>query len=349
MASPNISNSPAVPRVQITNPRKFTAILVGAAAIVAIIAKLLWGSSSIQAAGDFTVESGQAAQVIGKRLAADGYVSSTLPWRYAIWRAGDAGAIQAGTYRLEAGERIASVVERMKGGIVIPDELTITYPEGFTLQQVAARTAARGISTEEEFIAAAKVGPFADSFAFLKDLPADRSLEGYLFPDTYRVLKNDQPADVLRRLLGNFDKKMTPELRQEAVDHKRTLDEVVIMASIIEREINRPADLAKVADVLWKRFDANAGLAADATVRYILNKWDGALTVQDLAIDSPYNTRKYRGLPPTAIGNPGLTAILAALRPEQTDFYYYLSAPDGETIFAKTNDEHNRNKDKYLK
>lgn len=336
-------------RLQITNPKKFAAIVVGMIILLGIAAKLIWGSSVIQQAGDFTVETGQAASRVGQELKNDGYITSALSWRYAIFRAGDASSIKAGTYRLEKGETIASVVGRMNRGIVVPDELTITYPEGFTIKQIAARTAARNIGTEEEFIAAATVGPFADSFSFLKDLPPDRSLEGYLFPDTYRVFKNDKPEDVIRRMLGNFDAKVTPELRQEAIDQKRTPDEVVNMASIIEREINRTADLAKVAGVLWQRFDDHVGLGADATIRYALNKWDGVLTVQDLDLDSPYNTRRYRGLPPTAIGNPGLTAILAALRPAKTDFYYYLSAPDGETIFAKTNDEHNRNKAKYLR
>jgi UPF0755 protein len=108
-------------------------------------------------------------------------------------------------------------------------------------------------------------------------------------------------------------------------------------------------DLARVAGVLWQRYEDGVGLDADATVRYALNKWDGPLTVADLASDSPYNTRRWKGLPPGPISNPGLRAILAAAHPEKTDYYYYLSTPQGETIFSKTNEEHNQNKAKYLR
>jgi UPF0755 protein len=121
------------------------------------------------------------------------------------------------------------------------------------------------------------------------------------------------------------------------------------MASIIEREVISDDDMAMVSGVLWKRFDEGMGLDADATVRYALKKWDEPLTIQDLQIDSPYNTRRYRGLPPGPICNPGLRALIAAIRPQASEYYYYLSTPEGETVFARTNDEHNNNKAKYLR
>lgn len=334
--------------IQITNPKRFiTLVLI----LLAILWLIFWWliSGRILKAGDFKVESGSSGIGIGSDLEQQEFIARTLPWKVALIRAGRNTPIQAGTYKLEAGENLKAVVERMQKGEVVADELTITFPEGFTLQQIAARTAARGIGSEEDFLAAAKVGKFSDQFSFLSGLPASQSLEGYLFPDTYRAFADDTPEDLIKRMLGNFDKKITPELREEIGRSGRTLDEIVNMASIIEREVNRTADLPQVADVLWKRYDEGGGLGADATIRYALNDWEKALTAQDLALDSPYNTRKYKGLPPTAIGNPGLTAILAALRPEKNDFYYYLSTSTGETIFAKTNDEHNRNKAKYLK
>ena len=123
----------------------------------------------------------------------------------------------------------------------------------------------------------------------------------------------------------------------------------MIMASIIEREVQSDKDMGVVSGVLWKRFDEGMGLDVDATVRYALEKWDEPLTVQDLAIESPYNTRKWRGLPPGPISNPGLRAIQAAVQPEKSPYYYYLSAPTGETIFSKNLSEHNTNKYKYLR
>lgn len=121
------------------------------------------------------------------------------------------------------------------------------------------------------------------------------------------------------------------------------------MASIIEREVISNEDMALVSGVLWQRFDDDVGLAADATVRYALDKWDAPLTAADLQSDSPYNTRRFKGLPPGPISNPGLRALIASVRPEASDFYYYLSSPSGETIFSRTLDEHNTNKAKHLR
>jgi UPF0755 protein len=150
-------------------------------------------------------------------------------------------------------------------------------------------------------------------------------------------------------MLANFDVRVTEDLRAAAVQTGRTLDEVIIMASIVEREVIEDDDMAMVAHILWKRLDEGIGLYADATNRYILDKWDGQLTVADLNIDSPYNTRTNRRLPPGPISNPGLRAIMASVYPQESEYYYYLSAPSGETIFAVTNDDHNRNKAQYLR
>lgn len=317
--------------------------------IAAVIFWLLWGSARIQRTGEFTIEPGQTARKIGERLEQQGYITRLLPWHY-YSRLGNAGAkIEAGTYQLTDGERLAAVLDRFTSGDATTDELTVTYPEGFTLEQIAERTAAKKIGSKEEFLKAAVPSNYADTYPYLATLSANRTLEGYLFPDTYKVFVDDKPDDVIRRLLGNFDHKLTPEVREQMSASKRTVDQIIIMASIIEREVIHDQDMALVAGVLWKRFDDGLGLDADATIRYALKKWDGRLTVQDLQTDSPYNTRKYRGLPPGPISNPGRRAIMAAIKPEASPYYYYLSTPDGQTIFAKTNDEHNANKAKHLR
>lgn len=340
--------------ISITNPLKFGGTLIVMLGIFLLIVwgimRLVLGGSDILESGDFKIESGTSARAVWKNLEEEGYVSSSSRARYAAWRQDVGSNIKAGTYVLEAGEDVREVVQRFAHGDTQPDEFTITYPEGFTLQQIAERTAARGIGTEESFIAAASdPAVYAAEFPFLSTLPAGRTLEGYLFPDTYKVFPDDTPEDVIKRMLATFDRRAReagiPQAAQEA---NRTVDQLVIMASIVEREVISDADMALVAGVLWKRNDEDIGLYADATTRYILNKWDGALTVGDLAIDSPYNTRKYKGLTPGPISNPGLRALTAAARPEESEYYYYLSALTGETIFARTNDEHNRNKVEYL-
>ncbi|MEX0650283.1 MAG: endolytic transglycosylase MltG [Candidatus Andersenbacteria bacterium] len=340
--------------ISITNPYRFagTVIVVIGALLLIVwgLATLIWGNSTIQKTEAFTIESGATAQRVWEKLEEEEFVNQTLPLKYAGWKQDAASKIKAGTYYLEEGEPITEVVGRFITGDTQPDELTITYPEGFTLKQIAARTASRGISTEEAFLAAASdPAAYAEEFPFLGNMPPNRTLEGYLFPDTYKVFPDDTPEDVIKRMLATFDQRVRQaELPDKARAADRTLDEIIIMASIIEREVISDDDMALVSGVLWKRNDEEMGLGADATIRYILDQWDSPLTVQNLAVDSPYNTRRFRGLPPGPIGNPGLRALMAAVEPQESEYYYYLSAPSGETIFSRTNDEHNVNKAKHL-
>ena len=334
--------------IVITNPRRFIGLLITFLILVAAGAAL-WlflAQASIQKSGTFAIETGQSMRGVIVGLAEEGFITRPWPWRWAAWRQDAAARLQAGTYQLEVGESAATVIARMVNGDTTPDEITLTFPEGFTLEQMAERTAARGIGTEEEFIAAAEPSAFAEQYLWLKDLPEGRTLEGYLFPDTYHVFADDTPRDVVTRMLATFDRKVVGA--GLLVNSERSLDETVIMASIVEREVISDDDMALVSGVLWKRNDEGIGLDADATVRYALKKWDEPLTIQDLASESPYNTRKWRGLPPGPISNPGLRALAAAANPEESEFYYYLSSRDGETIFATTNEEHNANKVEYL-
>lgn len=335
--------------MKITNPKQFALFLL---VVVLVIAGVVWfttGLAKLKKSGEITIESGASAGSVWQNLAEHSFTATTMPWRFWSSRLEAAARLKTGTYALERGEKVKDVVERFITGDVSPDELTITYPEGFTLHQIAERTAARGIGTRQAFLAAALPPEYIDDYPYLGEIPADRGLEGYLFPDTYRVFPDDTSSDVIRRLLANFDAKFTEDLRDEAAAQNRTLDQIVTMASIIEREVLTDEDMAQVSGILWKRNDDGVGLDADATVRYALDKWDDPLTFQDLQTDSPYNTRKWRGLPPGPISNPGLRAIVAAVRPQESDYYYYLSAPDGKTIFSKTLAEHNSNKARHLR
>lgn len=335
--------------MKITNPKQFAIFLL---IVVLAVTGVVWfatGSAKLKKSGEITIESGASAASVWQDLAEHSFTATTMPWRFWSSRLEAAARLKTGTYTLERGEKVKDVVERFITGDVSPDELTITYPEGFTLHQIAERTAARGIGTKQSFLAAALPPEYIDGYPYLGEIPADRGLEGYLFPDTYRVFPDDTPSDVIRRMLANFDAKFTDDLRQEAQKQGRSLDQIVIMASIIEREVLTDDDMAVAAGILWKRNDDGVGLDADATVRYAHDKWDGPLTFQDLQTDSPYNTRKWRGLPPGPISNPGLRAIIATARPQESGYYYYLSAPSGQTIFSKTLAEHNANKAKYLR
>ncbi len=334
--------------VSVTNPRKFTTVLLlVSVVIIFILFRMVWGTGVIEKTGNVEISQGKSASQVWRDLVNEGYSDRTIPWKYYGRKDNAAEKIQAGIYHVEKGEKISHVVERLAGGDVQTNELSVTFPEGFTLAQIAARVADRTEIEAQSFINEATMGVYAQLFPFLPDTSPERSLEGYLFPDTYRITADDKPRDVIMRMLGNFDRKVPDNIRTEAQENNRTLDEIIIMASIVEKEVRDEKDMALVAGVLWKRIDDQEGLYADATLEYIVEK-NGNLTTADLALDTPYNTRKYRGLPPTPISNPGLTAILAALRPQESEYYYYLTAKDGTTIFSKTNDEHNINKVKYL-
>jgi UPF0755 protein len=184
---------------------------------------------------------------------------------------------------------------------------------------------------------------------FLKDAPADADLEGFLFPDTYRVFKNATAEDIVQKLLDNFNDKLTLDLRTDIAKQGKSIFDVITMASIIEKEVKSPEDMKIVSGIFWQRTGDSYPLESCATLAYILGVNKKQYTYEDTKINSPYNTYQNAGLPPGPICNPGLAAIQAAIYPQTTDYHYFLTRPDtGATIFSKTYQEHLRNKAKYL-
>lgn len=194
-------------------------------------------------------------------------------------------------------------------------------------------------------------------FNFLQDKPIDQGLEGYLFPDTYRVHASSTPEEIVAVMLNNFDKKLTPQMRTDIKKQGRSIHEIITMASLIEKEApisykenadNRDAYL--ISGIFWKRLAIGQALQSDATLSYILNDNKSSHSGSELELESLYNTYKYRGLPPGPICNPGLLAIHAAIYPLESDYYYFLT-PTAEKIvvYGRDYNEHLRNKYKYLK
>lgn len=200
-------------------------------------------------------------------------------------------------------------------------EVTVTIPEGYNVRQTGEMFEKLGMFSKDEFVKIAQ------------------KEEGYLFPDTYRFYKTAKTEDVVAKMKDNFNKKVVPE----------TSPEVIIMASLLEEEVKSMDDRKIVAGILWKRLDRGMGLNVDAALTYVLGKASRELTAEDLKYDSPYNTYKYRGLPPTPISNPGLDAISAAQNPTQSLNFYYLTDKEGKTHYAATLEEHALNKWKYLR
>ncbi|MBN2854184.1 endolytic transglycosylase MltG [Patescibacteria group bacterium] len=196
---------------------------------------------------------------------------------------------------------------------------------------------------------------WAEEFDFLKSKPENLSLEGYLFPDTYRVFASSSPEEIVYRLLNNFDKKLSQEMRAEIKRQGKTIHEIITMASIIEKEApilnqTNAQDAKIISGIFWNRLKIGMALQTDATLSYIFEDKKPAHSGAELKVESPYNSYLYRGLPPGPIANPGLIAIEAAIYPAQTDYFYFLTPLDGAQVYyAKTYQEHLNNKYKYLK
>lgn len=223
-------------------------------------------------------------------------------------------------------------------------ELALTVKEGATIDEIDAQLTELDLIQSGEF----RLCSFNCKFAY-EFLGNDNSLEGFLFPDTYFLdSANFSVETLINQMLTNFDSKFTEEM--EADLGNRTIRDVIKVASMLEKEVNystHPDDTDLVSGIIWKRLDNDWTLGIDATLLYI--NPDGELTASDLASQSPYNSRIHKGLPPTAVDNPGIATIIGALYPETSTYWFYLTDPEtGNTIFATTNEEHEVNKAEYL-
>ncbi len=227
-------------------------------------------------------------------------------------------------------------------------QVVLTVPEGFTISDIDKKITELGLIQSGDFIKATKEFNDYGKYPFLdkqKNLTLIHPLEGFLFPDTYYLNpQNFSSADLISMMLNNFQTRLGDEIK---TNPSRSWNEIITMASIIEKEVHTSKDVPIVSGILWKRLDENWMIGADATLLYLKN--DREIDTQDLQEDSPYNTRKNLGLPPGPISNPGLKSIKGALHPEESPYYFYLTkAENGEVVYARTNDEHNANKYKYL-
>lgn len=214
-----------------------------------------------------------------------------------------------------------------------PEQYKVTIPEGLTIKQTAEKVAALtgGTVTADEFNAAARAGDY--DYAFLP--VCDGNLEGFLFPKTYRVTEEDSARDVVVMMLDQFGKETGALDWAWAQEHGLTPYDVLIIASMVEKEAKMPEERPVIASVIYNRLRAGMKLQVDATVQYALGTWKPTLTYSDLEVDSPYNTYRINGLPPGPICNPGFESIRAALHPDQTDYLYYiLTSPEGRHSFT---------------
>ncbi len=235
------------------------------------------------------------------------------------------------------------------------EQVVITIPEGYTIDQIIDLMLKNGIGTKEGFVAAINDYAF-EGFRFIDELVSldpDRKyrLEGYLFPDTYYFFKDSSEVAVIYKFLQNFDRKVGEEYYERAEQLGMSLDDMITLASMIQAEGMTLSDFENISSVFHNRLDNPRNfplLQSDATLQYILDKRKTALTAADLAIDSKYNSYLYAGLPPGSICNPGMDAIDCAMYPADTDYYYFLADGKGNTYFSKTNEEHEALKKEHI-
>lgn len=296
----------------------------------------------------FIVSKGESVKKIGENLFNSGLIKSKNYFEIYIWRAGKENVLQAGEYVLSPRMDIKEIVEIISGGKILSKEKTIKIIEGWRISEIDSYLKKEGVIKGDDFINAANNG--FKNYEFFADAPKNANLEGFLFPDTYRIFKDAGAEKIIEKMLDNFENKLTSQMREDIKKQGRTIYETIIMASIIEKEVRTPEDMQIVSGIFWDRIKNGQALESCATLAYILGVNKAQYSDEDTKIDSLYNTYKYRGLPPSPISNPGLNAIKAAIYPKYTEYNYFLSRPDtGETVFSSTYAEHLENKAKYLK
>jgi len=293
-----------------------------------------------------SIETGQSFLEISKNLEREGLIKNSFYLDFYLILTGNYKKLKSGEYLLSSSMEIPKIAKKLVLGDVI--KIKVTIPEGFGLEEIEERLTESGLKSNEK-IKDQKAKFFKDEFKFLKDVPDEANLEGFLFPDTYYFSYNVSLDEILRKMFENLDKKLTIDFKNEILKQKKSIFEIIIMASMLEKEVKNFEDKKIVSGILWKRLENNIPLQVDATITYITGKKTTKISKEETQIDSSYNTYKYLGLPLGPICNPGLDSILAAIYPEKSEFWYYLSTLEGETIFSKTLKAHNIAKAKYLR
>ncbi|MFH0917445.1 MAG: endolytic transglycosylase MltG [bacterium] len=285
------------------------------------------------------INPGMTATQVGMLLQEQGVIESAAAFVDLVKSRGTEGTLRPGIYQFTLGQELLQVVDKLEQGQGSAS-FKLTIPEGLAADQVATLLTEEGtingasyveLSGQPTKFVAPKVGGA---------VPKVGTLEGLLFPSTYYLLKGDGATELIGAQLAAFEAKTASLPWDKATALGLTPYEIVIVASLIEKEASIADERAQVAAVIYNRLKEDMSLGIDATVRYAVDKWTGALTTEDLQVDSPYNTRVVKGLPPTPIANPGLATLRAALEPADVDYLYYvLSDTDGHHFFTASYDE----------
>lgn len=287
-----------------------------------------------------TVTEGMPFTEVASRLKEKGVIASTFDFKLLARLRGKSRRIQAGDYDFGEPATPGRILDRLIAGDVRRYKFTV--PEGFTLQEIAERLQATELIDVPKFLQLTRNPQFIHSLGI--EAP---SLEGYLFPETYMVVKGMAPERLLRAMVEQFDSHLSPELMADAQKSDLSTAQLVTLASIIQKEAGNAAEMPLISAVFHNRMKKGMLLQSDPTVIYGIKDFDGNLTRKDLTTPTPYNTYRRPGLPPGPIASPGAEALEAAANPADVDYLYFVSRGDGTHAFSRTLREHNRAVERY--
>ena len=306
--------------------------------------------SSIIISQPFSIAKGESIASISSRLKQENFIYSDLIFRFYLKMINKAQDIKAGYYFLPARASIKNIVQMITNNHVLTDG-NFLIKEGETLKEIEKNLQQKGILLSSQNLDQWQIKDFSSEHsALFQEITPDNSLEGYLFPDSYHFPQGLSSLEIIEAFLTNFEKKLNDDKLLE-INNSYSFYENLIMASILEKEVQIEIDKRMVADILWRRLKENIPLQVDATICYAQNRSfiDCQLTEKAFKIDSQYNTYLYKGLPPSPICNPGLESIKAALNPLSNQSWFYLTdRKTGKTIYSKTYEDHLEMRQRYL-
>lgn len=342
-------------KVRINDKKKFILFILTIIILIILFGSMFFttwikrGSDPIRPGNteliSINIPRGTGTRSIGKILKSSDLISDDLVFTMKSKLKGYSGKYMAGDYLLSPGMAMDEIMDMLLAGN--SETTRFTIPEGYDIRRIADTLESSGLIDKDAFYREIKEGKFDYWFVDgLKD--GEDRLEGFLFPETYEIYLNADEHKIIDKMLAQFDYVFTDRHFKRMEELNKNIEEVLILASIIEREAVISSDRPVISGVFQNRLKIGMPLQSCATIQYILGEQKPVLSTADTKIESLYNTYIHTGLPPTPICSPGIESIDAALWPEKTDFLFFLAKGDGSHVFSKTYEEHLANKAKYI-
>ncbi len=286
------------------------------------------------------IPKGSTTESISEILYENKLIKSKILFKLSVKISNKASSFKAGKYLMNQSYSNQDIIDKISSGKIYNDGIKITIPEGSTSREIVSILTKNNIGSEETYLELIdNPKEFYDKFGFLKEKDII-SLEGFLYPQTYYFDENTKEKEVLSTMLEHFNQVYNDKLKKRQSELKMTLQEVVNLASIVEKEAVLDEDRPIIASVFYNRMDIDMPLQSDATIQYAFDQRKEIVTYKDLEIDSPYNSYKNRGLPPTPIANPGIKSIEGVLYPKETDYLYFVAKMDGGNNYSTNYEDH---------